>query len=296
MYDTEELIISVFCCVDDFLRQLTQGQRIRARGFAPSLSDSEVLTMEIVGEFRGLDCDRYIWKYFHDHWLKLFPSMTSRSTFVRQAANLWSYKQQLQQRLAEDLGAFQDSIHLIDGIPIPLCCFSRAKGCRLFAAESDYGYCAAKKETYYGFHGHLVVSAVGVITGFTLTPANGSEQDAVWELVGGIRGLLIGDKGYINSQLQMELSQSAINLQTPKRSNMKETRSKSLIRLLNRFRRLIETVIGQLCERFNFEKVRARDMWHLTSRLNRKLLAHTVCIWLNRHSPNPLQFEQLLDQ
>ena len=223
MYDTEEFIISVFCCVDDFLRQITQGQRIRARGFAPSLSDSEVLTMEIVGEFRGLDCDRYIWKYFHDHWLKLFPSMTSRSTFVRQAANLWSYKQQLQQRLAKDLGAFQDSIHLIDGIPI-------------------------------------------------------------------------GDKGYINSQLQMELSQYAINLQTPKRSNMKETRSKSLIRLLNRFRRLIETVIGQLCERFNFEKVRARDMWHLTSRLNRKLLAHTVCIWLNRHSPNPLQFEQLLYQ
>ena len=74
MYDTEEFIIAVFCCVDDFLRQITQGHRIRARGFAPSLSDSEVLTMEIVGEFRGLDGDRYIWKYFHDHWSKLFPS------------------------------------------------------------------------------------------------------------------------------------------------------------------------------------------------------------------------------
>jgi hypothetical protein len=39
--------------------------------------------------------------------------MTSRSTFVRQAANLWSYKQELQQRLATNLGGFQDSIHLI---------------------------------------------------------------------------------------------------------------------------------------------------------------------------------------
>jgi hypothetical protein len=81
--------------------------------------------------------------------------------------------------------------------------------------------------------------------------------------------------------------------------NMKDKRSRSTddcgaVNLLNRFRRLIETVIGQLCERFNFEKVRARDMWHLTSRLNRKLLAHTVCVWLNRHSLNPLQFEQLL--
>jgi hypothetical protein len=147
MYDTEEFIIAVFCCVDDFFGQITQKHQIRTRGFAPSLSDSEVLTMEIVGEFRGLDggaegnsfAGRHIWQYFRDHWLKLFPSMTSRSTFVRQAANLWSYKQQLQQRLAKDLGAFQDSIHLIDGIPIPLCCFSRANQCRLFPPESDYG-------------------------------------------------------------------------------------------------------------------------------------------------------------
>lgn len=294
MYDTEELIIAVFCCVDDFLRQITQGKPIRARGFAPSLSDSEVLTMEIVGEFQGRDCARQIWQYFRDHWRKLFPQMRSRSTFVRQAANLWSYKQQLQQRLAGDLGGFQDSIHLIDGIPIPLCCFSRGNRCRLFQAESDYGYCAAKKQTYYGFHGHLVISAVGVITGFTLTPANGSEREALWDVVGGISGLLIGDKGYLDSRLEMELSQSAINLQTPKRSNMKDSRDKKVVYLLNRFRRLIETVMGQLCERFNLEKVRARDMWHLTSRLNRKLLAHTVCLWLNRHSLNPLQFEQLI--
>jgi hypothetical protein len=101
--------------------------------------------MEIVGEFQGRDCGaegnsfagRQIWQYFRDHWGKLFPQMTSRSTFVRQAANLWSYKQQLQQRLAQDLGGFQDSIHLIDGIPIPLCCFSRANRCRLFRGESD---------------------------------------------------------------------------------------------------------------------------------------------------------------
>jgi hypothetical protein len=97
-----------------------KGHRIRARGFAPSLSDSEILTREIVGEFPGRDCDCQIWQYFRDHWGKLFPQMTSRSTFVRQAANLWSYKQQLQQRLAHDLGGFQDSIHLVDGIPIPL--------------------------------------------------------------------------------------------------------------------------------------------------------------------------------
>jgi hypothetical protein len=41
-------------------------------------------------------------------------------------------------------------------------------------------------------------------------------------------------------------------------------------------RRLVETVIGQLSEQFHIEKVRARDLWHLTSRSARKILSHTV--------------------
>jgi hypothetical protein len=56
-------------------------------------------------------------------------------------------------------------------------------------------------------------------------------------------------------------------------------------------------VIGQLCDRFNIEKVWARDMWHLTSRLNRKVLAHTVCVWLNRlFGLEPLQFDSLVTE
>jgi hypothetical protein len=66
--------------------------------------------MEIVGEYRGIDADKEIWKYFRDHWLSLFPRIPSRSTFVRQAANLWQYKQRLQQRLASQLGAFEDGV------------------------------------------------------------------------------------------------------------------------------------------------------------------------------------------
>ncbi|MEB3122389.1 MAG: IS982 family transposase, partial [Snowella sp.] len=32
----------------------------------------------------------------------------------------------------------------------------------------------------------------------------------------------------------------------------------------------------------------------LMSRINRKLLAHTVCFWLNRHNPEPLQINSLV--
>lgn len=294
MFTIEEFIIAVFCCVDDLLKEVTQGQPIREKGFAPALADSEVITMEIVAEYQGIDADQGIWKYFRQHWLGLFPRLNSRSAFVRQAANLWHYKELLQERFAAQLGAFADVVHLIDGLPIPLCCFSRAPRCRSFKGEATYGYCAAKQQTYYGFHGHLLISSTGVITGFSLTPANGSEREALWDIVHTVRGLLIGDKGYLSHPLQHQLQAVGIRLETALRSNMPDERNPAWVKLLVRVRRLIETVIGQLVERFSIEKIWARDLWHLTSRLNRKLLAHTVCRWLNRHSLNPLQFEQLV--
>jgi hypothetical protein len=294
MFSIEDFIISVFCCVDDLLQLIIQEHPIRAKGFAPGLSDSEVLTMEIVGGYQGIDTDKGIWQYFQRHWRSWFPLLRGRSTFARQAANLWQYKQIIQTKLAAKLRAFSSDIHLVDGLLIPLCSFRRTAGCRLFPDLATYGYCAAKQQIYYGFHGHLLVTETGIITGFCLTPANGSERAALWDLVPSIQGLLIGDKGYLSAPLKAELQHHGIQLETPYRANMQELRSSHYRALCQRTRRLIETVIGQLSERFSIATVWARDLWYLVSRLNRKLLAHTVGYWLNLHSPDPLQFEFLV--
>jgi hypothetical protein len=45
-------------------------------------------------------------------------------------------------------------------------------------------------------------------------------------------------------------------------------------------RRRIETVIGQLVERYHAKRVWARDAWHLWSRWQRKLLSHTLAVYL----------------
>jgi hypothetical protein len=205
MFSMKEFIIAVFCCVDDLLLEISQIYPLNRRGFAPQLADSEVITMEIVAEYQGLDADKAIWQYFHRHWLTLFPKLKVRCSFVRQAANLWQYKALLQQRLTSQLGAFEDDIHLIDGIPMPLCCATRASRSQTFQGTANYGYCAAKDEIYYGFHGHVLIRGRGVITGFSLTPANGSEREVLWDMVPPMTGLLIGDKGYLGQFLQQKL-------------------------------------------------------------------------------------------
>jgi hypothetical protein len=47
-------IVTVFCLVDDWL----EGKKLRQRGPSPKLSDSEVLSIEIVGEYSRSICRR----------------------------------------------------------------------------------------------------------------------------------------------------------------------------------------------------------------------------------------------
>ena len=79
--------------IDDFIKTNIEPRSLRTRGFMPKLSDSEVITMEIVGEFLGFHTDKSIYKYFKRHWYNLFPNMPDRSNFVRQCANLWKIKE-----------------------------------------------------------------------------------------------------------------------------------------------------------------------------------------------------------
>jgi len=137
---------------------------------------------------------------------------------------------------------------------------------------------------------------IGVITAGTFTEANIDERDVCPELVEKIKGLLLGDKGFIRPELQNQLEEQELYLQTPLRDNMKEERPKGFLKWMMGTRRLIETVIGQLTERFHIEKVRARDTWHQYSRFWRKLLAHTASIKLSLNMGNePLQFEHLVN-
>lgn len=288
-----DFIITVFCLIDDECKKLPRP--IRRGGFCPALSDSEIMTMEIVGEFLEIDTDTGIWRYFKEHWLDLFPKIGDRTTFARQAANLHVVKQLLQESFAKVLGAFSDSLHIIDGLPMPVCKFARAHFSHIFKGEAAYGYCATKKERYYGFHGHLVINSIGVVTAGTFTAANVDERDVCPELVQKIQGLTLGDKGFIRPILEDELGQQEIYLQTPLRENMQENRPKWFMQWMMGTRRLVETVIGQLAGRFHIEKIRARDLWHEASRFWRKLLAHTVCIKINLDMGyEPLQFEKLV--
>jgi len=249
----EDFIIYVYCCVEDICQTIVK-QPLRGRGFMPKLSDAEVITMEIVGEFMGKDHDKGIWRYFRNHWHDWFPNLGSRANFAKQSANLWELKRRMQDHMAWQTGAMDDPVHLVDGFPMPVCKYARASGSRCFKGEAGFSYCAAKDEKYYGFEGHVLVSFDGIICGYAFAAANVDERDVLPEMVVGLHGLLIGDKGYIRPSLKQELAQQGIDLQTSLRKNMPDLRPKAFIGQLMSSRRLVETVIGHTTSHFKSKK------------------------------------------
>ena len=287
MLTVENFITVVYCIVDDLLTAIvhkhTHGKGLRPGRVEPKLSDSEVITMVVVGEFLGKDTDKGIWRYFKNHWQSTFPELRERTRFVRRVADLWWFIGSIQHVLANHLGAFEDDVHIVDGLPMIVANVNRASRAKLFRGEANVGYCASKKLYYYGFHGHLCISLGGIITEFSATAASASEREAMWEVLHEVSGKVLGDKGYIGRFLGIMLrEETGIELWTPVRKNMKATTGPRTNGMLCNVRRRIETVIGQLSERLHLERVRARDTWHLTVRVQRKLLAHTVGMFLLR--------------
>jgi hypothetical protein len=103
-------------------------------------------------------------------------------------------------------------------------------------------------------------------------------------------------RAYFSSVFKLKEEFKAVDIlpHTPLRSNRKDDRPAAVVKRLNNRRRLLETVFGQLAERFKIEKVRARDLRHLTVRVGRKLPAHTINCFRHQAAGNPiLRFERI---
>src|SRR3982750_2064371 len=281
--DLETLIIVVFCLVDDFLRDLCRECRLRQRGPAPVLADSEVLTVEIVGEFLGLDTDQGLHACFRRHFGHLFPGLREvhRTTFLRQAANLWAVKLALWRRLLAMAG-HGPAVTLVDGMPVPVCRFARAHRCRGFRGLAAFGHDPVAHQTYYGLRLHLRIAWPGVITAAALTPANEAELAVAPQLLAGLAGWALGDKGYWSPALRAEVAAGGVDPIPPPRGT--EPGARWWPARLVQARRRIETVLGRLAERYHAKRVRARDEWHLTARWLRKLASHILAVLLCRRA------------
>lgn len=251
----------------------------------------QVLTMEVVGEFLGLDADAAIFAYFRRHYAAWFPPLRDihRTTFTRHAANLWAIKEQIWTQVVMAI-PHDPEVALIDSFPLPVCRFARARRCQLFGGEAAFGHDAGARQTFSGFRCHVRLAWPGVVAGVALAPANVSAPEVAAALAEHTTGSLIGDRNYWPPLLTEALAALGVCLLAPCRQASQDP-DPARSHYLRRIRYRIETVFGQLVARYQVKRVRARDLWHLQSRLMRKVLSHTVAVFLNHalgHPPRQL--------
>ena len=297
--DLEDFTLAVYCLIDELVQELASDpdwRRIRQRGPAPILADSEVITMVTVGEFLGLDQDVAIYRYFRRHHPGWFPALlrVHRTTFARQAANLWVVTERLWGVLLDRV-PHDPALSCVDSVPVPVCRFGRAWRCSRFRGQAAFGRDTGSRSTIYGFRDHLRLCWPGVLTAVSVAPANVHDLALVPELVDGAVGQVLGDRNYWDPALTAELAPAGITLLAPFKKRASDPHPERS-RVLTRVRWRIETVAAQLVERYHLKRIWARDAWHLTSRTLRKVLSHTIAVFLclERGFP-PLQFNRLLD-
>lgn len=279
----DDFCLYMYCIIDEAWREI--AYLFRRPGPEPECSDSELMTMIVVGECRGWDVETELLSEWQEH-RGLFPQQPSQSRFNRRRRALSPALNLIRCAVLKVLDVAQDYHCTIDSLPIEVVQFHLVPGSTgdWAAHGATFGKVPSKKRTLFGYKLHLLVTLSGVILDFELAPAHATDLSVGEELLEGhTHREVIGDKAYISAAVAAHLLlEFAIRLITLPRRNQRTQLPDAVRRLFNAVRQIIETVNGQLTEQFHIETNHAHTFEGLCARLHSKLAAHTLCIYLNR--------------
>jgi Transposase DDE domain len=289
----DDFCVWVYGMVDDIWQQIEP--LFKRPGSKAECSDSELLTMALVGECREWDKETTLLSHWQDHG-DLFAHIPSQSRFNRRRRALMNAFKVIRQVVLRQLDLSGDGQAAIDSLPVPVVKFHLVPSSTgdWAAHGADFGKVPSKKITIFGFKLHLLVSLGGLILDFALAPASAADLNVGAELLAEHTELTVfGDAdgtsdGYISAELARQLLHTnRLQLMTLPRRNQKRQLPKAVCQQFNAVRQIIETVNGQLTEQFNIQVNHAHSFWGFCTRLLTKLAAHTLCICLNRLLGNP---------
>src|SRR5262249_43696107 len=118
----------------------------------------------------------------------------------------------------------QGEVFVIDSLPVPVCRRVRARRCRKLKGRIYCGYCAAKREKFFGWRLHLICRSDGVPVRFELLPASLHDLTPVHELAMGLPpgARLLGDKAFNSAADEASmLAETGVRLVPIRRANMR---------------------------------------------------------------------------
>lgn len=265
----------------EVLRKISDDQLLPYQRRRPRMSDLELICLSLTAEYLGIDSENDLFRKLPEP----LSSKIERSVYNRRRRKLSYYTENIRSKLASFFNEFED-FFIVDSMPLEVCKLSRSsrsKVCKeVQYARPDRGYCAAQGTTYYGYKLHAICSVSGVFKSVDLSPASVHDIHYLKDIREQISDCtLIGDKGYLSAQIQLDLFESCnIKLSTPMRVNQHNYKRQPFI--FRKSRKRIETLFSQLCDQFMIRRNYAKSFEGFKTRILSKITALTVVQYINR--------------
>lgn len=189
------------------------------RGPVPKFSDLEVVALNMASEAVGIDSESLLFAKLQEYRVEI-PNLISRRQYNDRRKITSSLCNAIRERMVSEMDGGEDYF-CIDSKPIEVCRIARSKRCSMgkkdFSKAPGVGYCASQSMYYYGHKLHAVCGLSGVIHSFDLTKASVHDIHYLKDVkVDYSNCTVIGDRGYISTQVQLDLFETAnIRLEVP---------------------------------------------------------------------------------
>ena len=269
---------------------VNESGNIPRRGVVPRFSDLEVVALNMASESIGIDSESLLFAKLQEYRNRI-PNLISRRQYNDRRKITSSLCNKLRDRMADEIDGDEDYF-CIDSKPIEVCRLSRSQRCSMgkkdFSKAPSVGYCASQGMYYYGYKLHAVCGLSGVIHSFDLTKAGVHDIHYLKDVkVDYSKCTLIGDRGYISAQMQLDLFETAhIRLEVPYRGNQKNR--KPTYPAFAKVRKRIETLFSQLCDQFMITRNYAKDTDGFFTRIIGKISALTILQYINYKNGKPI--------
>lgn len=243
----QDSILTLFCLIDDLCNTIF-GPETYTTGRKAKLSRSELITLSVIFSLTGQNTFYGFYRVFILN--KYFTNIPEYSRLLRNIKAV-SYETHilLQALLLVNRQQHKDQLMLIDSAPLPVC-----KNKRIFNYSVtelvDRGM--SSMGWFFGFKVHIIITSDGALLQFMVTPGNTSDKnhELLQEMFKGLKGIAIGDKGYVSYPLKEKLMKQGVNLITGMFKSTKQVVTDSYHSML-KLRQLVETSIGSIKFRSN---------------------------------------------
>ncbi len=291
----DTLATALYARIDDELKASPWLAPARpAVGIAPTLSDSELLTLAVMSALLGYTSERRWLRRADRDFRHLFPYQPGQSGYNKRLRAAPALLTHMIRILATDTTLWSDDVWVVDSTPVGCGCSRETARRSDLAGWAEYGYCASHSRYFWGLRLHLVCTLGGLPVLFAITGAKADERETLRDMLDTAPEVMdshpgqtiIGDKNYYGREFEHDLAERRLKLMRPARKGEPQRAGAHLFKPL---RQVIESINQTLKGQLDLERHGGKSPAGVAVRILSRVLALTAAIWHNDKTGQPVK-------